>query len=60
MIRFCSRIYLAGEIGLKVWMAEKNVMEFGGIKLAENEKHFIEEFIHVLKSEELFSKISLP
>lgn len=37
MLRYCSRIHLVGELGLKIWMCVNNYDKFYGVNNNKNE-----------------------
>lgn len=36
MAKYCKRIYVVGELGVKIWMAEHSIEHFYNLKLTKN------------------------
>lgn len=60
LAKYAGKIYLAGQLGVKIWMATHDIHEFYSIKNTKNEADFIKYFLENQKQEQTLDKIILP
>lgn len=52
LTKYSGKVHLAGELGIKIWMATQGIESFFGVKNTKNEQNFIKYFLDCQKGKD--------